>query len=124
MLIPVADVCEHGIGLVALAALEDVPSQVTVGLHVADGALNSRASLQLAFDLAVDATLLAGEEHPERHGRIVATIALVGVDRTDCLPLRALLARMLPHHPLGPRVLPVITHPRSTHANAGTSAYM
>ena len=79
----VADGGEHGVCVVAVAAFEEVPSQMSIRLHVADGCLDGGSSPELAIDLSVHIAALAGEEHPQRLWRIVASIAPVDMDALD-----------------------------------------
>ena len=79
----VADGGQHGVGVVAVLPLEVVAAEMACGLHVSDHRLDGRAAPELALDLAVYTTLLAGEVDPERSGRVVAAVALVGVDPLD-----------------------------------------
>ena len=72
-----ADGGEDGIGVVAVATLEEVAIQVAVGLHVADDCLDGGAAPEFALDPAVHAAFLAGFEHAQRLRRIMAAVALV-----------------------------------------------
>ena len=56
----VADGGEHGIDGVAGAVSEVIASHAVFGLKMSDHGLDGGASLELAFDLRCDATLLAG----------------------------------------------------------------
>ena len=56
---------------------------MSVGLAVADDSLDGGSALELAFDLAVDATLLSGTVDPERLWGIVALVALIDIGAFD-----------------------------------------
>ena len=56
---------------------------MAIRLYVADRRLDGGWAPKYLFDLAVDAALLAGEEDSERLRRVVAAVALVGVDAFD-----------------------------------------
>ena len=78
-----ADGAEHGVGLVAMAALEVIAAEMAVALQMSNHRLDGRAAFQFAFDGAEDTALLSGDEDPERLGRVVAAIALVGISPLD-----------------------------------------
>ena len=63
--------------------MQEVSVQMAVGFAVTDHRLYGGSSSQFLFDLAVDATLLAGLEDPERLGRRVAPVALVDINPLD-----------------------------------------
>lgn len=77
---------EHGIGAIAVAALEIVAIPPMVTFDVADGGLDRGSSLHLAAYRGGDASHLAGDPDLELVGMAVAAIALVDVDAGDLDP--------------------------------------
>ncbi len=55
----------------------------SIGLAMADDGLDGGAAPEFAFDLSMDAALLARLEDPERLGRVVAPVALVDISALD-----------------------------------------
>ena len=68
---------------VALAALEEAASEVSVGLHVTDDGLDGRAAPELALDDAEYAAFLAGDEDAAWIGRVVTAISLIDIGALD-----------------------------------------
>ena len=67
---------------------------MAVGLAMADDGLDGGAPPKFAFDLPVNATLLARFEDPERLWRIVTHIALVHIGASISRPVSASVSSM------------------------------
>ena len=75
---------EDGVDGITVDAEQEVPPEVTIGLHVADDGLDGGAAAQLAADGGRDAAFLAGDEDLSALGfGAVAAIAAVDIGAGD-----------------------------------------
>ena len=75
---------EHGVGAVAVAALEMVATHSVVVLEMADHRFDGGATPHLAADGFGDTAHLAADPDLKPVGIVVAAIALVAVDAARC----------------------------------------
>ena len=80
---PVSGAAHDGVDLVAWAAFQEVAPEMAVGLAMTDDGLDGGSPPEFAFDLSVNAALLARFEDPARLRRVVTHITRIHIGALD-----------------------------------------